>query len=58
MVEQLLDVIEDLADQIGVYGAHEEDEKAECRCCWTSRITERIRRAVEIDRRLETPYAD
>lgn len=40
------DLAEWLADQIGVYGAHDEDERKMCRICWTSLIVDRIRAAV------------
>lgn len=53
MIETLDDVVESLADQIGVYGAHSEDEQGVCRICWTSNIKERILRAVVVERALE-----
>ena len=54
MVETLDDVIEQLADWIGVYGAHDEQctPKKMCRCCWTALMRERIERAIEVDRKL------
>jgi hypothetical protein len=54
MIETLDDIIEWLADQIGVYGAHDDEcEKPDkCRPCWTSDLKERIERAVEVERKL------
>ena len=54
MSETLDDIIEWLADQIGVYGAHDDEcEKPDkCRPCWTSDLKERIERAVEVERKL------
>lgn len=46
-VETLEDIVESLADQLGVYGAHTEGETRECRVCFTSQLTERIERAVK-----------
>ncbi len=55
MIELLDDIIEQIADWAGVYGAHR-DRDADCkppdhccRCCWTSHLKERILDAVEIE---------
>jgi hypothetical protein len=54
-IETLEDIVEQLADKLGVYGAcnenHEYDDKG-CRPCWVSWLERRIREAVEIERRL------
>ncbi len=54
MIETIEDVIEDLANMYGFYGAHDdvECEKRPCRCCWVSRLRARIEAAVEIERKL------
>lgn len=51
-IETLEDIIESLADQLGVYGGHEENETRECRICFASDLRARIERAVEIERKL------
>lgn len=56
-IETLDDVIEYLADQAGVYGAHDDDDEPDpkgkpCRSCWTSVVRLRIEAAVEIERKL------
>ncbi len=52
MIETLEDIIEQLADKLGIYGAHQESEQKPCRCCWTASLRCRIDDAVEIDRKL------
>lgn len=56
MIETLEDIVEQLADQMGVYGAHREDECAAphycCRPCWTAHLRSRIEQAVEVERKL------
>jgi len=57
-LEVLSDIVEQLADQIGVYGAHDEDNDAACedkpcRVCWTSDLTDRIWAAVRVEQQLE-----
>ncbi len=55
MIETLDDIIELLADRLGIYGSHAEDDPEEgckCRVCWTAGFRERILRAVEVDRKL------
>lgn len=54
-IETLDDIVEQYADRMGVYGAHGSsycDEDQLCRCCWTSLLKDRIRQAVEIERKL------
>lgn len=68
--ETLEDIIEEIADRRGIYGAHgdeREDEtpscevtctpKKPCRVCWTSGLADRIRAAVEVERKLADPTA-
>ena len=56
MIETLDDIIEELADQVGVYGAGPENddhpEKCECRICFTVGLRDRIERAVEVEAKL------
>ncbi len=53
MIEQLDDIIEQLASMAGVYGAHDDDEQRPCRICWTIGLKDRILAAVEIERKLQ-----
>ncbi len=57
-LELLTDVVEYLADQAGIYGAHDDEddaacEKKPCRCCWTSDVIDRIWSAVRIEQQLD-----
>lgn len=63
-IETLPDIVEELADKLGIYGAHgDENEespndvtctpKRPCRICFTSDLSERIVAAMEIQRRLD-----
>lgn len=50
--ETLDDIVEELADELGIYGAHAEehpDGQCECRVCWTTQITTRIKDAIQND---------
>lgn len=53
-IETLDDIIDGLADKLGIYGAHDEEEgKGEpCRVCWTSDLRAHILAAVQIEHRL------
>lgn len=55
-IETLDDIVEQLADQVGIYGAHPESNTdygpCECRCCWTMDLKERLLKASEIQRLL------
>ncbi len=58
MLLTLNDIIEGLADKIGVYGAHDDDndeacESKPCRVCWTSDLSDRIWAAVRLEQQLE-----
>ena len=56
MIETLDDIVEDLANKLGVYGAHNADcvghTGKQCRVCWVTELRGRINRAVEIERKL------
>jgi hypothetical protein len=58
MIETLDDIVEQLANKLGVYGAHRDREgdcrppDKCCRLCWTSHMKARILQAVDVDRRL------
>jgi len=41
------ELAEDMADKLGIYGAHAEDELRECRVCFVPRMAERIRIAAK-----------
>lgn len=53
-IETLDDIVEELADNLCVYGAHSTECRSGryCRCCWTSALKERVRAAVSVERRL------
>ena len=56
-IETLEDVVEYLANRIGIYGAHIEfsehsNVNCACRPCWTSRVRHRIEAAIEIERKM------
>jgi len=53
-IETLEDIIEELANSVGVYGAHDDERCAvsTCRVCWTSGIEQRIREAFDIEQKL------
>lgn len=44
-----------LADRLGIYGSHVEDEAEECRICFTMAMAHRIRAAVENENQLARP---
>lgn len=56
-IETVDDIVEEIMDKLGIYGAHdhEEDEagdKRPCRCCASSILRDRLDAAYEIERRL------
>lgn len=55
-IETLEDIVEDVANQLGIYGVHGEEEECDrkptCRVCFTSSIKRRILAAMEIERKL------
>lgn len=59
-IETLDDIVEQLMDNLGVFGAHDERCESEdqviqrdCRCCAASGIKARILAAMEVERKLE-----
>ncbi len=63
MIETLDDIIEDLANKLGIYGACREhteagiydpryENRCHCRCCFTSSLRDRIDAAVIVDQKL------
>jgi hypothetical protein len=56
-IETLDDIIEEILDALGIYGAHNDDvesdgDKCNCRCCRSSSLRQRIEAAVEVDRKM------
>jgi hypothetical protein len=49
MIEEFEDVIEYIADQAGIYGAHRDGESCPCRVCWTAAIKQRIVAAIKFE---------
>ena len=56
-IETLGDIISELADRLGVYGAHEDDDKSDsmyhCRVCFEVGLANRIREARSIEAMLD-----
>jgi hypothetical protein len=54
-IETMSDILSELADQIGVYGACDEKctPNKPCRCHWESDLYDRIKAAIEIEKRLQ-----
>jgi hypothetical protein len=52
MIETLEDIVEQLMNLLGVYGAHDDGEARPCRACRASDLRERILAAVEVERKL------
>jgi hypothetical protein len=55
VIETLDDIIEKLANELGVYGAHITEHNhgsPNCRVCWTMDLKDRIVQAVEIEKGL------
>lgn len=46
------ELADSLADLIGIYGVHQEDEKQNCRICFCSEMIERIKQSVINENRL------
>lgn len=56
-IETLSDIVEELANDLGIYGSHVEehsdsDGQCECRVCWASGIISRIKAAIEVERKI------
>ena len=54
-IETLDDIIEELADKLGVYGAHNDQcsDKHRCRVCWTSDMRYRLQQGMINQEKLE-----
>ena len=56
MIETLDDIVERLANQLGIYGTHpafvDPGYDCDCRLCWTHDLKARILNAVEVERKL------
>jgi hypothetical protein len=54
MIETLEDVLESIADEVGVYGSHDDScgNGYTCRVCWISGLRKRVERAVDVERKL------
>lgn len=56
MIETLDDIVEQIADWCGAYGCGigdgEHAEDCKCRICFTIGLKERVRKAVEVERKL------
>lgn len=51
-IETIDDIIEGLADKLGVYGAHDDEctAKKPCRVCWTSDFRDHLMGAFQVER--------
>lgn len=49
------DLADHLADRIGIYGGHEDGEVKQCRVCFVSEMSERIRVSVENEQKFNPP---
>lgn len=55
-IETLDDIVEELADKFGIYGAGPEDyhtKDCKCRNCFCTWLKERIKKAAEVERLLK-----
>jgi hypothetical protein len=48
-LETLADIITQISDWVGVYGAHTDGEKIECRICFEISLRQRIEAACNIE---------
>jgi hypothetical protein len=48
-LETIDDLVEQIADWSGFYGAHVEGETGLCRCCFTAELRDRIRAAANVE---------
>lgn len=48
-IETLDDIVEEIADMVGVYGGHSDAETKTCRICFTEDIRRRILSAAEVE---------
>jgi len=54
-IEMPADIAEELADKFGIYGTHNEQNPNDCKCrvCFVVGMTDRIRRAVDNEQRMD-----
>jgi hypothetical protein len=54
-IEVLDDIVEEIMDRLGIYGAHDSAscQYKECRSCAASGLKDRINKAVEVERKLK-----
>ena len=52
-IETLDDIIEELMNKLGIYGAHDENESKICRCCASTNLRNRIEKAVKIEKKIK-----
>jgi hypothetical protein len=55
MIETLDDILEQLADDLSIFGSHAEGSDhsiTRCRPCWTAMLRMRIENALEVERKL------
>ena len=57
MIETPAELAEQIATMAGVYGAHCDEEEGECRVCFVSGMTQRIRDAVANEHMINRPRA-
>lgn len=59
MIERVEEVVEELCNLFGVYGAHEhgkvcpDDPRKMCRMCFSSLFSDRFRKAAENERKMD-----
>ena len=52
-IETLEDIVEEIMDSLGIYGAHGDScDTRTCRCCASSQLNSRLRRAFYVDEKL------
>jgi len=55
-IETLDDIIDEILDKMGVWDGHDPDkddsDPCNCRCCMSSNLSDRIRRAIKIEIKL------
>lgn len=54
-IETVDDIVEHLADLLGIYGIHDDEichGERICRCCWTSQMTQRLDAAYQVEQAL------
>ena len=59
-IETIDDIIEGLADALGIYGAHDEScsDIRMCRCCWAPWMHDRLITALENEKLLANQIKD